>query len=336
MTIITNDSYIPGVVCLAKSLVLCNMKYQLICLVTKKVTASERKVLSEAKVVFREVEAIDGGDARFGESFTKLRLWEQTEFSKIVYLDADTAAIRNPDDLFEQPLVVRVAETFFYILGRAYVLACPDSSSPDVFNSGMMVLIPSQKVFLDMLNKKTTLKSYDNADQGFLNAYFGGRWYAMQYKYNSRRGLYDRYTPGWHQVKDKRIIHFTHKKPRTYPDPMTAQGNPELSPIIVLWWAIYHYNDSTQRAPLRILIDLDNTIADFDGQLVKFGAMHGMHWIKHKDQRSHYEAEDEYAADQAVQVRALPLTPTFYSTMDMSRNCGHRCITRRTIVIKKI
>ena len=322
MTVITNDSYIPGVVCLAKSLTLCNVKYPLICLVTDKVTENGRARLSEAQVVFREVQGIKGGDAQFGDSFTKLRLWEQTDFAKIVYLDADTVAIRNPDDLFEPTLSVRIFEICSIILNWSYVLACPDSSSPDVFNSGMMVLTPSQKVFQDMLHKKTTLKSYDNADQGFLNAYFGGRWYAMPYKYNSRRGLYDRHPPGWYQVQDKRIIHFTHKKPWTYPDPTTAHGNPELSPFMVLWWAFYHYNESARRTAtaeetrVKILLDLDNTIADFDAQLSKFGRMHGMHWVKSKDQRTRYEAEDEYTVEQARQARALALTPTFYSTMD--------------------
>ncbi len=39
--------------------------------------------------------------------------------------------------------------------------------------SGMMLLEPSQERFDDMLKKMHTLASYDDGDQGFLNAYFG-------------------------------------------------------------------------------------------------------------------------------------------------------------------
>jgi alpha-N-acetylglucosamine transferase len=36
-------------------------------------------------------------------NFTKLRLWQWTDLAKIVYLDADTIATQNLDDMFLAP-----------------------------------------------------------------------------------------------------------------------------------------------------------------------------------------------------------------------------------------
>lgn len=34
-------------------------------------------------------------------TFTKINLWKQTQFRKIVFIDADVVSIRPPDELFE-------------------------------------------------------------------------------------------------------------------------------------------------------------------------------------------------------------------------------------------
>ena len=33
--------------------------------------------------------------------FTKINIWKQTEYSKLIYLDADTLVLKNIDELFE-------------------------------------------------------------------------------------------------------------------------------------------------------------------------------------------------------------------------------------------
>jgi hypothetical protein len=45
-----------------------------------------------------------------------------------------------------------------------------------VFNSGVMVLRPSQAVFSDMMKQIHTVVAYDGGDQGFLIKYFEGNW----------------------------------------------------------------------------------------------------------------------------------------------------------------
>ena len=53
-------------------------------------------------------------------ALTKVHLWEQTQFRKIVYVDADIVALRAPDELFDV---------------EADFSASPDVGWPDCFNS---------------------------------------------------------------------------------------------------------------------------------------------------------------------------------------------------------
>jgi len=45
------------------------------------------------------------------ETFTKINLWKQTQFNKIVYLDADILPIVPPDELFEVDAAFAVSST---------------------------------------------------------------------------------------------------------------------------------------------------------------------------------------------------------------------------------
>lgn len=90
-------------------------------------------------------------------AFTKIHLWNQTQFSKIVYLDADTVALRAPEELFDVPHDFSAA---------------PDIGWPDIFNSGVLVLKPDEGVFSSLLTLAQQSLSFDGADQGLLNQFF--------------------------------------------------------------------------------------------------------------------------------------------------------------------
>lgn len=53
-------------------------------------------------------------------ALTKIQLWKQTQFEKVVYVDADIVALRAPDELFDVD---------------AELAAAPDAGWPDCFNS---------------------------------------------------------------------------------------------------------------------------------------------------------------------------------------------------------
>ncbi|MBA0654165.1 hypothetical protein Goklo_021230 [Gossypium klotzschianum] len=86
--------------------------------------------------------------------YTKLKIFNMTNYKKVVYLDADTIVVKSIEDLFK-------CEKF-----------CANLKHSERLNSGVMVVEPSEAVFNDMMSKVNTLPSYTGGDQGFLNSYY--------------------------------------------------------------------------------------------------------------------------------------------------------------------
>lgn len=73
--------------------------------------------------------------------------------------------------------------------------ASPDIGWPDAFNSGLLVFSPSLTTFSDICDYAISRGSWDGADQGLLNDYFGGDeasgeagrgggWQRLPFRYN--------------------------------------------------------------------------------------------------------------------------------------------------------
>ncbi len=163
------DEYVPGVEALGNSLRATGAQEERAVMVTADVSPSMRERLARQGWLIRDIEPIGNPSPeserlfpRFTQTFSKLRAWDLAEFQKIVFLDADTIALRNIDWLFERPSFA----------------AAPDFFFADRFNSGVMVLDPSAELFQGMLQRLAGASSYDGGDQGFLNDVFPD-WYAM-------------------------------------------------------------------------------------------------------------------------------------------------------------
>ncbi|GMG99582.1 hypothetical protein Nepgr_001422 [Nepenthes gracilis] len=94
--------------------------------------------------------------SRFWGVYTKLKIFNMTNYRKVVYLDADTIVIKSIESLFN--------------CGKF----CANLKHSERLNSGVLVVEPSQKLFIDMLSKIKTTHSYTGGDQGFLNSYYTG------------------------------------------------------------------------------------------------------------------------------------------------------------------
>jgi glycogenin glucosyltransferase len=130
-------------------------------------------------------------------TFTKIALWHQIQYRKIVYLDADTLPLRAPDELFE------VAAPF---------AAAPEIGFPDCFNSGVMVLEPSIEVHAALLILAAEGTSFDGGDQGLLNIYFED-FHRLSFMYNVELyRTYRLYMPAMkHYMKKLTVVHFIGK-----------------------------------------------------------------------------------------------------------------------------
>lgn len=91
---------------------------------------------------------------RFWAVYSKLALFNLTQYETVVFLDADTLVVRNVDEMFSCPGF------------------CAALRHSERFNSGVMVVRPSPGLMEDMLDKILDLPSYTGGEQGFLNEYF--------------------------------------------------------------------------------------------------------------------------------------------------------------------
>lgn len=156
--------------------------------------------------------------------FTKLRVWEQDDYEKIVYVDADCLVLENIDDLFDRPCPA----------------FSPDVFPPDKFNAGVIVLQPSKIVFEKMFHLIAVLDSHDKGDTGFLNSFYPD-WYEwshghrLPFRYNALRTMFwmTRKNEGyWQTLKPIKILHFC-SSPKPW-DAGAQRGTLEL-----MWWEFY-------------------------------------------------------------------------------------------------
>lgn len=114
----------------------------------------DRKTL---ETVFDEVivvDVLDSGDSAhltlmkrpaLGVTLIKLHCWTRTQYSKCVFMDADTLFLANIDDLFE----------------REELAPAPDPGWPDCFNSGVFVYQPSVETYNQLLRLASEQGSFD-------------------------------------------------------------------------------------------------------------------------------------------------------------------------------
>jgi hypothetical protein len=138
-----------------------------------------RKVRNETRKKLALLGRPDLGEDA-GAALTKLHAWRLTGYDKVVYLDADILVLR--------PL------THLFSISSA-LAASPDIGWPDSFNTGVMVLTPSLTTFSAMREFAVQRGSWDGADQGLLNDFYGGElgsgeegtgggWQRLPFRYN--------------------------------------------------------------------------------------------------------------------------------------------------------
>lgn len=113
----------------------------------------------------------------------KARLWEHTEFNQILYLDADTLPLN--DTLFD---IFELTSN----QSKHQIGAAPDIGWPDMFNSGVMTIVPDCHIVAELNEFIIKQKSIDGADQGILNQFFNPKcgmttqndWIVLPFLYN--------------------------------------------------------------------------------------------------------------------------------------------------------
>jgi glycogenin len=162
-------------------------------------------------------------------AFTKINLWRQTQFRKIVYIDADIVAYRAPDELFDLP------DAFS---------AAPDIGWPDLFNTGVMVLTPNMGDYYALMAMAERGISFDGADQGLLNMYFKNGYNRLSFAYNVTPSAHYQYIPAYRHFQSTiNLVHFIGTDKPWFQGRHATTGSSPYDEMIGRWWAVYdrHY-----------------------------------------------------------------------------------------------
>jgi alpha-N-acetylglucosamine transferase len=147
----------------------------------------------------------------FRDQFTKLILWNMTEYNAIYYFDSDSFVIKNIDSYlnihkkFNSSIKIGASRDFHPI---GWV---------STFNMGVFVIKPNKQEF----HKLIQLKSDPNfvfetimSEQGFLNQAYKDQWYEIGFENNANLAVYTQKPDFWKKMANKiNVIHFTMNKP---------------------------------------------------------------------------------------------------------------------------
>lgn len=244
-SLLLTDTYLPGALVLAHSLRDAGTRKKLAILVTPDTVSVD--VIRQLETVYDyviPVSRIRNGRPEnlylmdrpdLHSAFTKIELWRQTQFRKIVYIDADVVAYRAPDELFHLPHVFSAA---------------PDIGWPDLFNTGVMVLTPNLDEYKTLKSMAERGVSFDGADQGLLNMHFKNSYNRLSFTYNVTPSAHYQYVPAYkHHQKNINLIHFIGAEKPWIQGRGQQTGSGPYNEMIGKWWAVYdrHYRSETSK-----------------------------------------------------------------------------------------
>ncbi|KAG8159443.1 hypothetical protein KVR01_011104 [Diaporthe batatas] len=239
VTLLLSDTYLPGALVLAHSLRDAGTPKKLAVMVTLDSVSAE--VITQLKAVFDYVIPVPRvrnakpanlylmNRADLHSAFTKINLWKQTQFRRIVYIDADVVAYRAPDELFD--------------LDHPFS-AAPDIGWPDLFNTGVMALRPNLGDYYALVAMAERGISFDGADQGLLNMHFKNNYNRLSFTYNVTPSGHYQYVPAYRHFQSSiNMVHFIGSdKPWALGRQASSGGSP-YDEMLGRWWAVYdrHY-----------------------------------------------------------------------------------------------
>ncbi|WP_434447211.1 glycosyltransferase family 8 protein [Lentzea sp. E54] len=259
VTLLTKPSYLDGVRTLWKSLRAVGSVHPLVVMTTANLDHSAVAALRADGCRLMEVQPVTPADHqvtryaadRFAEVWTKLRVFELTQYERVAYLDADMVVLKNPDGLFDTSLQRGHAIAACPActcnpnrIGTYPASWTPDTcaySHPDVaahyFNAGMLVLKPDVGTAVrlhERLAVERDLTRFAFAEQDLLNEHFAGRWTQLPYVFNALKTLPQAHPDMWH-LDDVRILHYIQEKPWEVDMSALTETHPYAA-LYQKWW----------------------------------------------------------------------------------------------------
>lgn len=254
VTLLTRENYLPGALVVDHCLKAVHSKYPFVVMITPELSQRARDVLTKRGITVREIQSLQPSsgshtlathDARFADTWTKLRGFELVEYDRIVLMDSDMIVMRNMDELMELDLPQDS-------IAAAHACACnprklahypadwvpancaytplvhptaitnpteitPSSPRPyNLLNSGLVVLNPSKELSAsvnDYLHTSPLVPTFSFPDQDLLAAFFHGKWRPLPWVYNALKTLRIIHQPLWRDEEIRCLHYILHDKP---------------------------------------------------------------------------------------------------------------------------
>lgn len=134
--------------------------------------------------------------------FSKLVLWNITEYKRIFYFDSDTLVINKLDNFLANSKL------------NKYKIGCTRDHSGtnwlETFNSGVLEIKPDKLEFENLIKLKNVKKF--KSFQDFLNQEFKHAWYDFGFEYNANLVVFASDQTFWNR-SNVSVVHFTASKP---------------------------------------------------------------------------------------------------------------------------
>ncbi|VFQ85635.1 unnamed protein product [Cuscuta campestris] len=261
-----NGDYVKGVVGLAKGLRKVGSAYPLVVAVLPDVPEEHRRLLAGQGCVVREVEPVYPPENRtefamayYVINYSKLRIWEFVEYSKMIYLDGDIQVFHNIDHLFDLPdgHLYAVMDCFCektwshtpqykigYCQQRPEKPRWPEELGPKpplYFNAGMFVFEPSLSTYEALLSALQLIPPTPFAEQDFLNMFFEDIYKPIPNVYNLVLAMLWRH-PENVDLENVKVVHYcaAGSKPWRYTGKEENMDRDDIKALVNMWWDIYN------------------------------------------------------------------------------------------------
>lgn len=286
-----NGDYVKGVVGLAKGLRKAKSIYPLVVAMLPDVPEEHREILRSQGCIVREIEPVYPPEnqtqyamAYYVINYSKLRIWEFVEYSKMIYLDGDIQVFGNIDHLFDSP------DGYFYAVMDCfcentwsktpqfkigYCQQCPEKVQwptaelgpppPLYFNAGMCLFEPKLSTYNDLLETLKLSVPTSFAEQDFLNNYFKDIYRPIPPTYNLVLAMLWRH-PDNIDIDKVKVVHYcaAGSKPWRYTGMEENMEREDIKMLVEKWWEIYSdesldFKNSTKDEPEPFILQIPET-----------------------------------------------------------------------------
>ncbi|KAL8170883.1 hypothetical protein V2J09_022687 [Rumex salicifolius] len=273
----SSEHYVCGAIALAQSILQTNTTKDLVLLADASISARSIQGLSDAGWKIKRIKRIRSPNAKpdaYNEwNYSKLRVWQLTDYDKVMFIDADFILLHNLDRFFSYPQLSAAA------------------NNHHIFNSGIMIVEPSQCFFDRMMRDRHSILSYNGGDQGFLNELFTW-WHRLTIKLNYLK-IFMKPTDSREVPNDRLTIHFLGMKPWVcYKD---YDCNWDISSRHIFasdsahrrWWKVYEAMPKRLQPFCAMTQKMDARIRKWREKATKDKYANGRWKIAVKDPRQH-------------------------------------------------